>query len=56
LPGWDLLTSEEKQNFISQINNSEPEQFENICWKAKELIRERQKPSVHETKKKANKS
>jgi len=38
-----LLTAEEKQNFINQINNSEPKQFKNIYQQAKKLIKEKQK-------------
>jgi len=38
-----LLTAEEKQNSINQINNSEPKQFENILQQAKKLIKEKQK-------------
>jgi hypothetical protein len=36
------LTDEEKQNFIEQVNNSEPEQFENVYRQAKKLISEKQ--------------
>jgi hypothetical protein len=42
LEGWNLLSDEEKKNFINQINNSEPKQFRNIWQQAKKLISEKQ--------------
>jgi ribosomal protein L24E len=42
LSGWDLLTNEEKQNFIRQVNSSEPKQFKNIYRQVKKLINEKQ--------------
>jgi hypothetical protein len=42
LEGWNLLSDEEKKNFINQVNNSEPKQFRNIWQQAKKLISEKQ--------------
>jgi hypothetical protein len=42
LPGWNLLSEEEKQNFIRQVNNSKIKQFNEIYQQAQKLIREKQ--------------
>ena len=42
LEGWNLLSDEEKKNFINQVNNSESSQFRNIWQQAKKLISEKQ--------------